>query len=52
MKARHLIPAAFVLLVAGTASAQAPQKLTGFAAWSKIMGNTVSAKVDGKDLVV
>lgn len=51
MKARHAVPAAIVLFIAGTAAAQAPQKLTGFAAWSKVMGNTVSAKVDGKDLV-
>jgi hypothetical protein len=51
MKVRQIVPAALVLLVAGTAGAQAPQKLTGFAAWSKVMGNTVSAKVDGKDMV-
>ena len=52
MKLAHAVPASLVfVLLAGTAAAQAPQKLTGFAAWSKVMGNTVSAKVDGKDLV-
>ena len=51
MKLAHVVPAALFLAVAGSALAQAPQKLTGFAAWSKVMGNTVSAKVDGKDLV-
>lgn len=53
MNLRYAIPATFILALASAAVAQtpAPQKLTGFAAWSKIMGNTVSAKVDGKDLV-
>ena len=51
MKLRHVVPVALVLSIAGMAGAQAQQKLTGFAAWSKVMGNTVSAKVDGKDVV-
>jgi len=53
MNIRYAIPAALVLAFGGTAVAQtpAPQKLTGFAAWSKVMGNTVTGKVDGKDLV-
>ena len=50
MKVKHVLPAALVLFLAGTAGAQA-QKLTGFTAWSKVVGNTVEAKVDGKDLV-
>ena len=51
MKIKHVVPVALALFLAGTAGAQAPQKLTGFTAWSKVVGNTVEAKVDGKDLV-
>ena len=50
MNLRYAIHASLVLAAAGSAFAQG-QKVTGFAAWSKIMGNTVTAKVDGKDLV-
>jgi hypothetical protein len=50
VKLQHAAPAALVLILAGTTGAQA-QNLTGFAAWSKVVGNTVTAKVDGKDLV-
>jgi hypothetical protein len=48
MKLKHAVSALLVLAAAGAAQAQG--KLTGFAAWSKIVGNTVNAKVDGKDL--
>ena len=50
MNIRHAISATLVLALGGVGVAQA-QKLTGFTAWSKIVGNTVEAKVDGKDLV-
>ena len=50
MNLRLAISAALALALAGAGAAQA-QKLTGFAAWSKVVGNTVNAKVDGKDMV-
>src|SRR4029077_6986957 len=50
MNLRIALPAMLALALAGATTAHA-QKLTGFAAWSKVVGNTVTAKVDGKDLV-
>ena len=50
MKPGFAIPAVLALALAGAGAAQA-QKLTGFAAWSKIMGNTVTGTVDGKEMV-
>jgi hypothetical protein len=52
MKLRYAIPAALVLALSGTALAQQPQagrKLTGFSAWSKLVGNTATGKIDGKE---
>ncbi len=43
--------ALFALALTAVAHAQQPQKLTGVAAWSKLVGNTVVARVDGKDYV-
>jgi hypothetical protein len=50
MNLRHVIPAMLALALGAVATAQA-QKLTGFTAWSKIVGNTVQGTVDGKELV-
>ena len=52
MKLRHAIPATLILAFCGTALAQQPQagqKLTGFSAWAKLVGNTVTGKIDGKE---
>ncbi len=51
MKLRHAIPATLVLALCGAAFAQGPagQKLTGFSAWSKLVGNTATGKVEGKE---
>ena len=50
MNLKYAIAATLALALAGAGAAQA-QKLTGFAAWSKIVGNTVQGTVDGKELV-
>jgi hypothetical protein len=43
--------AVLALALAGAVNAQQPQKLTGIAAWSKLVGNTVVGRIDGKDYV-
>lgn len=43
------IAATIALALGAIADAQA-QKLTGFNAWSKVVGNTVKATVDGKQM--
>ena len=50
MNLKLVVAAALALALGGVTVAHA-QKLTGFQAWSKVVGNTVTAKVDGKDLV-
>ena len=42
--------AATVALALGAVADAQAQKLTGFNAWSKVVGNTVKATVDGKQL--
>lgn len=42
--------AAMVAFALGTVADAEAQKLTGFNAWSKVVGNTVKATVDGKQL--
>ena len=49
MNLKLVVPAALALAL-GFSTAHA-QKLTGFNAMAKLAGNTVTAKVDGKDLV-
>ena len=49
MNLKLVVPAALALALGFTAAHA--QKLTGFNAMAKLAGNTVSAKVDGKDLV-
>ena len=50
MNLKLVVPAALALALGGFTAAHA-QKLTGFNAMAKLAGNTVTAKVDGKDLV-
>ena len=50
MKIGYGITATLALALGGVGLAQG-QKLTGFTAWSKVVGNSVEARVDGKDLV-
>jgi hypothetical protein len=42
--------AATLALALGAAADASAQKLTGFNAWSKVVGNTVKATVDGKQM--
>ena len=50
MNHRYAVSAMLVIALsfAGAAASQG-QKLTGFEAWSKLVGNTINGKVDGKD---
>lgn len=49
MKTQFAAAAALALSLGTVVDAHA-QKLTGFNAWSKVVGNTVKATVDGKQL--
>jgi hypothetical protein len=50
VRATYAIPLTLLLTLSGAPDALA-EKLTGFAAWSKLVGNTVTGKVDGKEHV-
>src|SRR4051812_1177329 len=47
---RNLRIAAILALALGAGADAQAQKLTGFNAWSKVVGNTVQATVDGKKM--
>ena len=49
VKLKLALVATTALALGGVADAQA-EKLTGFNAWSKVVGNTVKATVDGKQM--